>query len=542
MTITTSTGLARRALLGAAVALSLPLAACGSDSSGGGGPDPASAVPAKAAVYVELTVRPEGDLKDNALDVAGKLLNTDDPEAELKKLLQDTGSRNDTADINYDEDLKPWLGERAGLFVTELKESDAEGSLVLQTTDADKAQETLEREIREPSTSGGPAPKVTESQYNGETINVSDDDDALAVVDDFAIVGTESGVKASIDALKSDGGALSDADQYKQATDALGDEDETLGALYVDIKTVVDQGVASGELEQNEATAVRQLFSASGFETVAAGLSVQDDALRVDIASPVSKKQPDLGNPSEAVAQLPGDSWLALGIGDVQKVVEYQLDQLSTVTSLAGQGDVNTIIEQLNRELRINIREDLLSWMGEGAVFVRGTNLADIGGALVVQTKDAAKAKEAIPTIQRLVRLFGQGEGIRVRPLTAPGVDAGFTVLTEQAPLPINVAVAGDRFIVAVTDTALQAAIKPDGTLGDNADFKAAADALGDGIKPAMYLGFKPVVTLAEGFGVQDDPSYKQVKPTLDALQALAAGGNSDDNVNRQRLVLTLND
>lgn len=542
MTTTTSTGLARRALLGAALVLSLPLAACGSDSSGGGGPDPATAAPAKAPVYVEVTVRPEGDLKDNTLDIAGKLLSSDDPEAELKKLLQDSGSRSDTADIDYDEDLKPWLGQRAGFFITELKDSDAQGSLVLQTTDADKAKEILDREIREPAKAGGPAPKVTEAEYNGATIAVSDTDNAQAVVDDFALVGTEGGVKAAIDTLKSDGGALADADQYKKATEALGDEDETLGSLYVDIKAVVDQGVASGELEKDEATAVRQLFSATGFESISAGLSVQEDALRVDIASPVSKKQPDLGNPSEAVAALPGDSWLALGIGDVQKVVEYQLDQLSTITSLAGQGDVNTIIEQLNRELKINIREDLLSWMGEGAIFVRGTNLADIGGALVVQTKDAAKAKEAIPTIQRLVRLFGQGEGVRVRPLSASGVDAGFTVLTEQAPLPINVALAGDKFIVAVTDTALQAAIKPDGTLGDNADFKAAADALGDGIKPALYLGFKPIVTLAEGFGVQDDANYKQVKPTLDALRALAAGGNSDDDVNRQRLVLTLND
>lgn len=541
MTTTTRIRPARRALLGAALALSLPLAACGSDSSGGGGPDPASAVPAKAPIYLEATVRPEGDLKDNTLDVAGKLLNTENPEAELKKLVQTAGSESDTADLNYDEDLKPWLGQRIGLFFTELKQSDAQGSLVLQVTDKEKAQATLDREIREPSTSGGPAPKVTESQYNGATLAVSDKDTAQAIVDDFAIVGTEGGVKAAIDALKSDGGALADVEQYKKATEALGDEDETIGSLYVDVKTTIDQAVASGELEKDQATAVRQVFSASGLTNVAAGLSVQENALRVDIASPVNKKQPDLGNPSEAVAQLPGDSWLALGVGDVQKVAEYQIDQLSTVTSLAGQGDVNTLIEQLNRQLKINIREDLLSWMGEGAIFVRGTNLADIGGALVVQSKDPAKTKEAIPTIQRLVRLFG-GEGVRVRPLNASGVDAGFTVQSEQLPLPVNVALAGNKFIVAVTDTALQAAIKPSGTLGDNDDFKAAADALGDGIKPGLYLGFKPVIALAEGFGVQDDPDYKQAKPTLDALRALAAGGNSEDDTNRQRLVLTLND
>ncbi len=540
MTLTTRTGRARRALLGAAVALTLPLAACGgSDSTSGDGPDPASAVPAKAPVYVEATVRPEGDLKDNTLQVAGKLLNTEDPEAELKKFLQEAGTETDTGDFNYDEDLKPWLGQQIGVFFTEFKDDDATGALVLQTTDADKAKEALAKQAREPS-KGEPAPQVSEKEQNGESYTVSDDS-AYAVVDDLAIVGTEGGVQAAITALKSDGGSLADSDAFKKATDALGEPDESIGSLYVDIKATIDQAVASGEVEADEATAVRQAFSATGFETVAAGLSVQENALRVDVASPASKEMPDLGNPSEAVAALPGDSWLALGIGDVQKVIDYQLSQLSNLAALGGQGDVNTIIEQLNRQLQINIREDLLAWMGEGAAFVRGTNIADIGGALVVQSKDPAATKASIPTIRRLVTLFG-GEDVQVSNLTASGVDAGFVVRTEQFPLPVNVALAGDKFIVAVTDPALQAAIKPAGSLGDNADFKAAADALGDGIKPSVYLGFRPVLDLVEGFGLGEDADYKAAKPTLDQLRALAAGGNRDDDVRRQRLVLTLTD
>ncbi|MFA9271236.1 MAG: DUF3352 domain-containing protein [Baekduiaceae bacterium] len=541
MSIST-TSRARRALLGAALALSLPLAACGgSDSTGDGGPDPASAVPAKAPVYVEATVRPEGDLKDNTLQVAGKLLNSENPEEELQKFLQDAGTETDTGNFNYDEDLKPWLGQRVGLYFTELRDGDdAQGALVLQVTDADKAKESLSKAAREPE-KGEPAPSVSEKEYNGTSYEVTTDDTAQTVVDDLALVGTEAGVKASIDARKSDGGALADADAFKKATDALGDEDNSIGSLYVDVKATIDQAVASGEVEQDEATALRQVLGATGFTTVAAGLSVEENALRVDVASQSSKDVPDLGNPSEAVAELPGDSWLALGIGDIQKVVEYQLSQLSTVTALSGQADINTLIEQLNRQLKINIREDLLSWMGEGAAFVRGTNLADIGGALVVQSKDPAKTKASMETIENLVKLFG-GKNVRVTPLTAADVDAGFVVRTEQFPLPVNVALAGDKFIVAVTDPALQAAIKPAGTLGDNADFKAAADALGDGIKPSLYLGFRPVLDLVEGFGVGEDPDYKAAKPTLDQLRALAAGGNSDDDVTRQRLVLTLND
>lgn len=538
---TTSTGIARRALLGAALALTLPLSACGGSDSSGSGPNPAAAVPAAAPIYLTATVRPEGDLKDDTLEVAGKLLNTDDPQGQLKQFLQRAGTSTSTGDFDYDEDLKPWLGQQVGIFVMELKEGrDTEGALVFQVTDADKARESLAASAKKPAKAGGPPPKVTEETYEGTTITVSDDR-ASAVLDDYALAGSLSGVKASIDTVKGGDDALADKDAFKQATSALGDADQTIASFYLDVQGAIDQAVASGEVESDSAAAVRQAFSATGYSAVAAGISVQENALRVDIASPLSKKQPDLGNPSAAVAALPGDSWLGLGIGDVQKVLEYQISQFSTLTALGGTADLNTLIEQLGRQLDLDIREDLLSWMGEGAIFLRGTSLADIGGAAIVQVKDQAKAKAAFPAIEKLVKAFG-GKGIETAPLSAPGVDVGFVVRSENFPLPIDVALAGDRFIVAVTDPALEAAISPSGSLGDNSDFKAAAEALGDGIQPTLYLGFRPVLELVEGFGLGEQPTFKPFKPTLDALRALAAGGNSDDDVSRQRVVLTLND
>ena len=68
----------------AAIAAAVPVAGCGdsSGSSGGGGnagADPAAFLPASAPVYVELQVRPSGDLAANAKTVAGKVLRTSDP-------------------------------------------------------------------------------------------------------------------------------------------------------------------------------------------------------------------------------------------------------------------------------------------------------------------------------------------------------------------------------------------------------------------------------------------------------------------------------
>jgi hypothetical protein len=77
----------------ALIAVSL-LIGCG----GGGSADdrsPATAVPADALFYAEMVVRPEGSLREDALDAAGKVLFTDDPEARIRELMreafEDTG-------------------------------------------------------------------------------------------------------------------------------------------------------------------------------------------------------------------------------------------------------------------------------------------------------------------------------------------------------------------------------------------------------------------------------------------------------------------
>ena len=68
----------RAASLAALALLAALVAACGGGAAAGEA-DPASAVPADALVYIEAVVRPEGDLRDDALAAAGKVLRTDDP-------------------------------------------------------------------------------------------------------------------------------------------------------------------------------------------------------------------------------------------------------------------------------------------------------------------------------------------------------------------------------------------------------------------------------------------------------------------------------
>src|SRR5262245_26065245 len=66
------------------------VAGCGGGGAASGGPDPATAMPPNAGIYVEAVVRPQGDARDNALAAVGKLLGTSTPE----KTLEDFFNKN----------------------------------------------------------------------------------------------------------------------------------------------------------------------------------------------------------------------------------------------------------------------------------------------------------------------------------------------------------------------------------------------------------------------------------------------------------------
>ena len=85
----------RTALLSCScVALALGLASCGGDAGSSGDADPASLVPANAAMYFEATIRPEGEQREDVLAAAGKIMRTPDPAAKIQELV-DEGFKDD---------------------------------------------------------------------------------------------------------------------------------------------------------------------------------------------------------------------------------------------------------------------------------------------------------------------------------------------------------------------------------------------------------------------------------------------------------------
>ena len=156
-------------------------------------------------------MRPEGDQRDDVLDAAGKVLRTDDPEAKIRELLDKAFKESDNPDTSYEKDIEPWLGEKAGVWVTGVDRDEPGYVALVATKDTEKAQEAIDEGIKD---EGG---AVKERSYEGVDYQVDEDGVAAGIVGDFFTVGTEPEFKRTVKA--NDGDSLADDKKYKDTVD-----------------------------------------------------------------------------------------------------------------------------------------------------------------------------------------------------------------------------------------------------------------------------------------------------------------------------------
>jgi hypothetical protein len=494
---------------------------CGSSSSGSGGADdPASLIPASAPVYAEATLRPDGKVGADLDAALKKILRTDDPGAKIQKALDGSGK---TDGVTYKDDIEPWLGERAGIAVTAIRGNDADFVAVIASKDDGKAKDALEK------TKGD----IVKRSYNGVDYRFDrKENTAAGVFDHSVVVGTEPGFKSAVDASKGD--SLADSNGLRGVRSKVAEE--RIGLLYLDVDGLL-RAVTASAGSQPEVGALVQSLSAAVPKTIGAALQAQPDALKIDGVSLGTPKTAASGaSGADMVASLPGDSWLALGFGKSGQALEGILDGIGKAGGITSVG-VNALLSQFQQQTGLDLRKDVLSWMGDAGVFVGGSGAADLRGGLVIKTSDPVKTKRVIHVLRRLARQQG---GASVSRLRFQGVDEGFTARPDSGPR-VDVGLTGDKFIVSVGDfRAFKEAIAPSPALGTTPAFTDSAGKLGDGLRPSFYLDFPQVVSLIEGF-VGNEADFQKAKPYLETFGAVVAGAKDEgDGVTRARFVVTL--
>ena len=497
-------------LLAALIAAALLATGCGGSGSGGNASgDPARVVPAGAPVYAELLVHPQGALRANAEEVAAKLFGSAHVGARIVALLDRAGAPHG---LSYERDVKPWLGDRVGFAVTAFgKQPD--GFVAATSKDDGKAGDAVSRLL--------PAKR----SFDGTSYRASRDGrQAAAVIDHMVVAGTDAGVRAAIQTAHG-GPALATSAPLRRARTLV--PQNRLGFLYLDFKQVLPGiGAASGS---PQASAVLQALNGAGIGTIAASLDAGKDLLRVRAAAVLDKAPTPRGSGADAVAALPADAWLGLGVGDLGNLLGGLLQRLTGGGGIGAAG-VNALLDSFRQQSGLDVRRDVISWMGRASLFLRGHSIFDLGGALVIQSKDVAATRR---TIAKLAAYLRSRHKAPVKPLSAPGVDAGFT--TSISSLPLEVALAGNRFVAAIGGGALAEALHPGAPLSGTAGYKDAVRMLG-GTRPSLYID-APRLSSALSLVSLASPQLAKLQPLLAHFGVIAAGGHVEGRIARGTIV-----
>ncbi len=544
-------------------AIALALAGCGSSSSGSGTEaDPATVVPASAPLYLGATVRPSGSQEAGALAAGKELTGQANPYQRLLGVLRTPGS----PPLDYKTEVSPWLGPHAGLFLSSLGSAGQllalvqqglagtgqpsgipfsparlDGALVMDTRDASAARSFLATQAKR---AGAHA-----ASYRGVSYEVSAGGVAFGLVGRFAVIGSEAGLRAVIGANQGEASLASAAGYSKLLADAPAN---AVGHLYVNPgkanahggQTAGLVGVLSGAREANVS-----LVAATG-------------SLTVDVDTLASTGAPAgllSGDPqaAQALSELPGESWLAVGLGHVGTNLPADVSALKGLGSLLGAGSgssstsalsLGSLLGGLTGPLQIlgantaRARSDYASWMGSAGIFAAGSSILELKAAVVISSHDAARSRAAVAKLAAQLRSAGDSAS----PARIPGTEAAATAHVAGVPLELVIAAGRGsdgkpRFVLALGEPSVQAALSPSSTLAGAASHAAAAATLGEGIQPSVMADFPTLLSLLEGVGLTEDPSLAAFLPYLRAASTLAGGGHSlGGEVERFRLVLGL--
>lgn len=486
-------------------------------TNAGGGEDAAlAAVPVDATLYATAYLQPS---LSQARAVGELLERFDVPRQQIDQALSQTVEPLAEVGLEYERDIQPWLGNQVAVFALPAAGADAapDGAALFATTDIAATRRAVDRVL---ATAGGsPAEVRSHAGVEYQVVNTGTEV-AVGYVNDFVVVGTVRAFTASVDATTTQG--LAARPEYAQTATTL--PGDNLLLVWFDPEALsglpgVDGSAATGLAQQQPTVTV---------------LRMDGGALVVETATLIDPEAPpplEFSTP-DVLADLPSDAIAAVGIPALGEAAIRFLDTFADVPGTEG---ARAAEEGFETQTGLSLRNDVLRWMGDAALFVSGTTPDAIIGGLTVASSDAAATARVVETM----RLQVGSVGLEPSPVELEGL-TGFSV-QEGAPAPISV-LGGNRFVVGYGAGAVEPLLAPAQRLADSETYVAADSALGGDWMPTLFIDVGAARTLGEaaaGGAAALGPTYaNDVAPRLEQVRAVIAGTRRVDNTTRQRLAV----
>lgn len=460
------------------------------------GAQPSEALPADALGYVSIDLDPSGGQKIEAVRTLNKFPAFKDsvgvsPDDDLRKSLFEKALKGqDDCDVSYDDDIAPWLGDRAAIAAVPGGKSGAEPVVVVQVKDADAAEKGLSAL----KSCGGEGDESTGWVIDGDwAVVASDDDTAKAAVED---------------AKKS---SLADDADFKRWTGETGD------AGIVTMYAAPGAGAALLDGLGDDAPAGVSGDQLRDFQGLAATIRFTDGALEIEGAGQASKDATNSVGSADAaasIASLPEDTAAALGVSLADGWFEKALDGLSAEMG----EDSSSLIDEVESSTGLSLPEDVETLTKGGVVLAVGPGL----------DPEALANSTDLSQLPIALKLSGDPDDIQA-------VIAKITAAVPGGADAVGTTVDGDDVVVG-PDEAYREEVAGDGDLGTSSTY---TDVVPDGDSPGvLYVDVNGFDAAMRSLAAGDQEVLDNVAP----LRGIGVSSRIDGDVTRFTLKISTDD
>ena len=473
----------------------------------GGGPQPADVLPAGTVAVVSVDLDPSAGQKIAAIKSIRRFpalkrslgLEADD---DLREYVFDKITAGTDCGLDFDQDVKPWLGKRAAFAGVDLGDADPAPVIALQVSDPEKAQEGF-----------------------AAIVDCTDPDDfAFVIGEDYLIASdSEEHAKEILDRGKAE--PLADDAAYQKWTGEAGDAgvlnfyvSKRAAGYAEDLLDDFSEGFADGFTEgltgdtgtdgEDESFAEEDfggtdpLESArnalDGFKGLAGTVRFAGSGMELSVAGGGLEQLSDLATVGKQFAQLPADTALALGFGITDDYAAKTIEQLG------GEGD--DLVAEAEAETGLDLPEDLQTILGKALIL-------SLGG-------DAPASLDDLEAVDRVpAGLVIHGDADKIEDLISTAED---NLGVHLSDIPMVVDGSGDKVAIATSSDYAEQLLKSGGLGSDDGFRDAVPDA--DRAAGILYVDFdsewtdlvSDLVTSEEG-----DSDGKEFRENVEPLRTL---------------------
>ena len=500
-----SRGGARRGLLIAAVVAVVVVVGAGAWAAGqffAGGSSPASAVPASAIGYVSLDLDPSASQKIEAVKIMRKFpglrkqIKIDSGDDVRRRIVEEITEESGCKSLDYDDDVKPWIGERVAVAAVPGSNDRVIPLVALQVSDEDAARTGL-RAL--------------------ETCDKGGDALAFAFSGDYALI-TEKQADADAMATSADSSALTDDSDFTTWMARAGDSGIITMYAAPNAVDVAMKAQKAAEVDSLGTTRSPTDDYAKAFEGFGGAVGVvrfADGAVEADFQTKGLKSANATGGSGADAQSLPGTTAAVVSLALKDGWLDGQVDRIK---SLVGAEQYDELIAQGEQQTGLSLPDDIETLLGDGLT-VSLDSSADLGS--LRSSPDPA----SVPAGVRI-----KGDAAEITRI----LDQLKKVAGPQGDV-VKVSSSGDTVSVG-TDPAYVEKLLEKGDLGSEASFRDVVPEA-DRASGVVYLNFDAGEGMATELGDLVSGRDPEVKANLEPLHAFGASGWVDGSGVQHSLV-----